>query len=138
MLSPHEVQAAFITLLQGNAALVAALAGPEAIKEAEWAGSSFDYPAVRLDIADMRPQGNGACAARWLSVTGSIIVLSKGDSSAECLTVLGLVQNAIQGRHLTGAGLTSLEVRVEQAIYPYREDNIWRGEIPFATTVIQT
>jgi hypothetical protein len=138
MLSPDTVQAALVAVLKANGTLVGALAGPDSIKEAQWRGTTFDYPAVRVDITDMRPQGNGACAEQWLAVAGAIIVFSKIDSSVECMTVLGLVQNAIQRRRLAGAGLTSLDLRVEFVVYPYREGNIWRGEIAFGTTAIET
>jgi len=138
MLSPTKVQAALVALLKANGLLVAGLPAADAIKEAQWRGSKFDYPAVRVDISDMRPQGNGACANRWLATAGSILVYSKGDSSAECENVLGLVENAIVRRHLSAAGLTSLELRVDQVVCPFRESNLWRGEILFATTAIET
>jgi hypothetical protein len=138
MLSPTTVQAALVALLKADPLLVAALSSADAIKEAQWRGTKFAYPAVRVDISDMRPQGNGACAKRWLATAGSILVYSKGDSSAECENILGLVENAIVGRHLSAAGLTSLEFRVDQVVYPFRETNLWRGEILFATTAIET
>jgi len=138
MLSPYDIQAALITLLKADAPLVAALADAGAIKEAEWRGTDFEYPAVRVDITGGSPQGNGACAEQWIGVAGSIIVLSKEDSSAECLTLLGLVQNAVQRKRLTGVGMTGLEIKIDQTVYPFREINLWRGEIVFATVAIET
>jgi len=137
MLSPYDIQAALIALLKADPLLVAALPVADAIKEAEWRGTDFDYPAVRVDITGGSPQGNGACAEQWIGLAGSIIVLSKVDSSAECLTLLGLVQNALQRERLTGAGMTGLEMKIDSVAYPFRELNLWRGEILFYTTAIE-
>jgi len=138
MLSPYDIQAALIALLKANGPLVAALPIADAIKEAEWRGTAFGYPAIRVDITGGSPQGNGACAEQWIGLAGNIIVLSKADSSAECLTLLGLVQNALQRKRLSAAGMTSLEVKIDSVAYPFRELNLWRGEVVFATTAIQT
>jgi len=138
MLSPAVIQAALIALLKANAPLVAALPGAAHIKEADWRGTTFDYPAVRVDIGSGIPEGTGACAEEWTRLAGSIIVLSKADSSAECLSIMGLIQNAIIRHRLAGAGLTSLDLKVDQAAYPFRQDDIWRGEVLFYTTAIQT
>ncbi|OGS01184.1 MAG: hypothetical protein A2V88_08875 [Elusimicrobia bacterium RBG_16_66_12] len=127
---------ALIALLKANGPLVAALPAAGAIKEAEWRGTNFDYPAIRLDITGGGPQGNGACAEGWTGVAGSVIALSKEDSSGECLTLLGLIQDALQRKHLPG--LAALEVKIDSTTYPFRELNLWRGEVLFATTVIQT
>lgn len=139
MLSPATIQAALMTLLQADVPLVAALGGdPAQIKEASWRGKGFEHPAVRLDMGDHRPQGTGACAEQWLGLVGSINVFSKDSSSLECLTILGLVANAIQRKRLTGAGMTGLEIKIDQTVYPYRDGNVWRGEVVFATTAIET
>jgi len=132
------VSEALLALLKADVPLVGALASPECIKEAEWRGTDFDYPAVRVDVTDRRPEGTGACAEAWLGVTGRLIAYSKEDSSAECLVLLGLLQNAIQRRRLALVGLTSLDLKVVQTVYPFRELNLWRGEVIFATTAIET
>lgn len=138
MLSPETIQKAMITLLKADAPLVAALTDAARIKEADWRGTTFEYPAVRLDISAMSPQGNGPCAESWLGIAGSIYVFSKEHSSEECLQILGLVENAIQRKRLTETGMTSLELRPEIVNYPIRDDDIWRGEVIFATVAIET
>ncbi|MCJ7527443.1 MAG: hypothetical protein MUO37_04930 [Methyloceanibacter sp.] len=138
MISPDVVQAAIIALLKADAPLVASLAAdPARIKEADWRGTDFEYPAVRVDITDMRPTGNGNCSEQRQGVTGSIIVYSKVDSSAEAAALLGLVQNAIQQKHLVGAGMSSQVMRPIETHFPYRDNDIWRGEVVFATTVFE-
>jgi hypothetical protein len=138
VIAPQTVQGAIIALLKADAALVAGLAGDaKRIKEADWRGTTFEYPAVRVDIGDQRPTGNGNCSEQRLGVTGSIIVYSKQESSLEAAQVLGLVENAIQQKHLVGAGMGSQIMRDIQTNFPYRENDIWRGEVVFATTVFE-
>jgi hypothetical protein len=136
MLSPNTIQAAMLALLKANLPLTTALGGAAAIKEAEWHGTGFTYPACRLDLSDVRPDGTGACAEEWGGLVGRIVVYSKQDSSSECLTLLGLVQDAIQRRRLTGAGLTSLEIKIDSTVLPYLEGGVWRGDVVIYTTAI--
>jgi len=138
MLSPELIQAAVISLLKADAPLVAKLTAADRIKEAEWRGTGFEYPAVRVAVTSDSPWGTGQCAEANLALAGRLIVLSKDDSSAECLQVMALVRNAIQGRRLAGVGLTSMQLRPEMTSYPAREDTIWRGEIVFATVAMET
>lgn len=137
MIAPDTVQAAIITLLKADAALVASLTAAARIKEADWRGTTFEYPACRVDVADMRPTGNGSCTEQRLGVTGSIIIYSKQESSLEAAKLLGLVENAIQQKHLSGAGMGSQIMRPIQTILPYRDNDIWRGDVVFATTVFE-
>lgn len=138
MISPATIQIAIIALLKADAALVAGLGATARIKEAEWRGTSFAYPALRVDMTSISPQGNGACAEQWLTVEGALIVYSKEDSSLECLTLLGVVQDAIQRQRLSAAGMTGLELKIAQLSPPDREENIWRGAVLFTTTAIET
>lgn len=136
MITPRQAQASVIALLKADAALVAVVAAE--IREAEWQGTAFVYPACRVDESDLRPQGTGGCAEDWTALTGAIRVFSKEESSGQCLDLLGLVQTAIQRRHLIGLGYTSLEIKVDMTVLPYQEESIWRGEVTFYTTLIPT
>jgi hypothetical protein len=82
--------------------------------------------------------GNGNCAEEWQDVVGNLLVYSKEDSSAECQSLVRLVRAAFTGRRLVGPSMTSLDLRLSQAIYPYREMEVWRADVGFATTVMPT
>jgi hypothetical protein len=136
MISPRTAQAATVALLLADAPLVA-LVGAE-IRESEWQGTAFTYPAVRVDLLDLTPEGNGSCAEAWSAVTGRIRVFSNQASSGQCLDLLAAVQRAVQRKHLIGVGYTSLEMKIASVIMPYQEENIWRGEVAFFSTIIPT
>ncbi len=138
MESPLTVQDALIALLKADAPLVAALGGPARIKDAEWRGTTFEYPCVRLDFSSASPEGNGNCAEAWASIAATIEVFSKDSSSRQCLTLLGVVQTAVQRKHLNAPGMTSLEIKIAQTIPPDRDDNVWRGQVVIYSTAIDT
>ena len=49
MRTPDEIQIALIERLKANTALVALLGTADQIKETEWQGAEFTYPAVRVE-----------------------------------------------------------------------------------------
>jgi hypothetical protein len=108
------------------------------IREIQWQGTPFAYPAVRVDLGDLGPQGTGPCAEAWSLLTFRISVFSNEDSSGECLDLLAAVQAALQRRRLAGPGFTSLEIKIDMTILPYPDDTIWRGEVALSTTIIAT
>ena len=136
MISPRDAQAATIALLKADASLDAAV-GAE-IRESDWQGTAFVYPAVRVDLAQLRPEGTGACAESWSALNARIQVWSNEDSGGECLDLLGLVQVALQRKRLAGAGYTSLEIKIDMTVLPFRDGELWRGEVAFYTTIIPT
>lgn len=136
--NPVTVQKAIIDILKANAALVAVLANANQIKEAEWRGKTFSYPAVRVDLLEMVPGASDNCADCWREVRAAIIVLSKDASSIECLTVLDRIEDALERQRLSDTGLTSHEIKIERIVPSDREENIWRGEVDIFTTAIAT
>lgn len=138
MESPLTVQDALVALLKADLPLVTALGGAGRIKEAEWRGTTFDYPCLRVEFSSASPEGTGNCAEAWASIAATLEVFSKDSSSRECLTLLGLVQTAVQRKHLTAPGMTSLEIKIDQTIPPDRDDNVWRGQVVIYSTVIDT
>lgn len=138
MESPLTVQDALIALLQADVPLVTALGLADRIKEAKWRGTTFEYPCLRVDFSSASPEGSGNCAEAWASIAATLEVFSKDSSSRECLTLLGLIQNAVQRKRLTAAGMASLEIKIDQTIPPDRDDNVWRGQVLIYSTVIDT
>jgi len=132
------VQEALVTLLKADAALAVDLGDANQVKEAEWRGKVFSYPAVRVDLIDMTPGATDNCTSCWREVRAAIIVLSKDESSIECLDVLNAVEDALERKRLSGTGLTSHEIKIERIVLPSREENIWRGEVDIFTTAIAT
>lgn len=102
MIDNAVIQADFITSLKGNATLVAALVrsdgegGAENIKESQWAGTDFIYPAVRVRINRQIPITNRQNCDH-ARLTFSIRVLTEGGSSKEADQIAGIVNNHFHG-----------------------------------------
>ena len=58
MRSIEEVQGAMISYLKSQSPVTSLLGGTTEIRESEWQGTDFVYPAVRLSI-DWMPSVNG-------------------------------------------------------------------------------
>lgn len=136
MISNDLIQAALITTLKADTALVDWLTARNAaneIRENEWQGAAFVYPAVRVEIGPQLPITNGVCHTTQSELTFSIISLSEQDSSQQATTLAGLVNAALFAKRISGTGFASLLIdsdgmpgatrtieRVWQVIAPYR------------------
>lgn len=140
MISPNLLQAQVVTALQGNATLVAAL--PElgaGIREAEWHGTDFQYPCVRVRRPALEVQPNGGrCLDAVANATFMVDVHSKRDTSRIAQEILGLVEAALRGQTLNTADLSATALR-PTALAPVSEnpenETIWSGSATFRTVV---
>ena len=95
MISPELIQKAVIAKLKANTALVTALGSADKIKESQYQSTDFVYPAVRVDINEQTPIGNGVDHLKLSTVGWSVRVYSEKDSSFEANDLLGLVLTAL-------------------------------------------
>jgi len=136
MISNDLIQAALITALKADTTLVNWLTARDAaneIRENEWQGAAFTYPAVRIDIGLQLPITNGVCHVSQSELTFSIISLSEKDSSQQATILAGLVNAALFAKRISGTGFASLLIdsdgmpganrtieRIWQVISPYK------------------
>jgi hypothetical protein len=78
MIANNYLQADLIAALKADTALVAELGDDARIKEQQWAGTGFDYPAIRLRLARQVPEGRSNCDHNILSF--SVLVFAEGGS----------------------------------------------------------
>lgn len=134
-LSPYDVQVAFISKLKGDANLVAAVTAKE-IKEANWGGDEFVYPAVRVDNNPMQfADNNGNCFGEWFDINVSVFVFTEGTSSRECSINMGLIGKLLGRNVISSAVLRSQPLSITY-IPPIPDGmNKWRGEVVVLGTV---
>lgn len=103
MKAPDDVQAAVIAHLKADTDLVAWLTARSAaseIRENQWQGVSFTYPAVRVDLLPQTENGNPPCYSQQLfNVYGFI----EGNSSLEGGDLIGLIDAALIRKNITNA-----------------------------------
>ena len=113
MISNSVIQADLIASLKGNGTLTARLerndgsGGAESVKESQYAGTTFTYPAVRVRVNRQIPRTEaGPCDIARLSF--SIRVLTEGGSSKDADEIAAIVNNHFHGdgggRKFQGAG----------------------------------
>lgn len=131
MISNDLVQAAIISRLQADAALIAWLTAEGAvseIREAQWQGRTFVYPAVRVQVGTQLAGGNGPCYTTTGETAFTIYCFGEDDSSRLADQLAGLVDDALLGRHLSGSGFSTGPVLSDGLIKAVRTgERVWQA-----------
>ena len=132
MISPELIQAAIITKLKANIALtdfLTALSAGDEIRESQWTGVTFTYPAVRVEAGTQIPDGDlGTCHTTRSEVPFTVASFSDGDSSRQADTLAGLVNAALFGIRLSGMGFRSMIINSDGLIHAARTaERAWRS-----------
>jgi len=125
----HElVQAGIITHLKADAALIAWLttfSAQNEIRENQWQGVTFVYPAVRVDLLTQTEPGNPPC---YSQVLFSVFAFTEGDSSKDCGVLGGLLDTALLRKKFSGTGYNSGLILTLGGVPPTRTaERIWQG-----------
>jgi hypothetical protein len=134
MRTPDEVQVALIEHLKADATLITLLGTADNIKEVEWQGADYTYPAVRVenDVDPNKPY----CSPDDVKIT--IFCMSEKKSSKECQLVMKEIANRLHGHPFNGSnGLKFVFIRVTHLPYPKQQEGktIWVSPIEIAAQV---
>lgn len=131
MISNDVLQQAIVSKLKADAALVAwltARSAPSEIREAQWQGTVFVYPAVRVDVGTQTPKGNGPCYPFNSELTFTVVSFDEKDSSRETDQLAGLVNTALFVQAFNGTGFISGLVKSDGLISADRlAERVWRA-----------
>ena len=123
-----EIQKAVVSVLKANANLLAVLQSSSDIKEYQYQGETYNYPAIRVQVGVIKPDGEIQCG-RW-NVPFHILVFSEQKSSQECSHIAGIVEDMFHNHFYTVNGLQFVRIHVDGVIPPVRKDiNSWRSEV---------
>lgn len=126
MLRNDEIQAALIAKLKGNATIVALLSSSGDIKEDQWQGTNFVYPAVRLQLNSNEPLTPNC---PHLRIGLSILVFSETDNSLQADQIAGIINNELHNRQFSSNGI-AISLRTTNLIPAVRSERlIWRSQI---------
>jgi len=132
MIANDRVQAAIVAFLKADTALTAWLtarsAGSE-IREAQWQGTIFSYPAVRVDLGTQLPDGLGTCYTSNGQIPFTVYSYSEHDSSQQADQLAHLVNNALFGKQISGGtGFTTGLVKSDGLVSATRlAERLWRA-----------
>ena len=131
MLDNNDIQAGLIAYLKANTTVVALLASGTSIKEDQWQGTTFVYPAVRVDLGMQLPRGNFDGA----EATFSVICYSEDASSQEADRLAGTINDQLHRKAFTSSGVR-YSIYSRGLIPAIREDErTWRSEATFHATI---
>jgi hypothetical protein len=134
MRTVDEVQLALIERLKADTALVALLGTADQIKEKEWQGANFIFPAVRVenDVSPNKPY----CSPDDVVIT--IFCMSEQKSSKQCQMVMKEVATYLHGHPFNASnGLKFVFIRVTLMPYPKQQEgqSVWISPIEIAAQV---
>ena len=127
----NDIQAGIIAYLKANTTVVALLVSGTSIKEDQWQGTTFVYPAVRVDLGIQLPRANCDGA----ETTFSILCYSEDASSQEADELAGTVNNQLHRKAFTSSSVR-YSIYSQGLIPAIREDDrTWRSEATFHATI---
>lgn len=131
MISNDLIQAAIIAKLQASTALVNFLTSKSAgdeVREVQWQGRGFVYPAVRAAVGTQTPGGNGPCYTVNGETAFTVMSFSELDSSEEADQLAGLVEDALLGLHIVGTGFRTGPVLSDGHVHATRTgERVWQA-----------
>lgn len=136
MISPDLVQAGIVSHLKANTALIAWLTTYSAqneIRENQWQGRQFVYPAIRVDLLTQTEPGNPPCFAQVLF---NVFAFAEGDSSLTCAQLAGLIDTALIRHKFSGTGFNSGLVTTLGSVPPIRTgERVWQALLQYQTNL---
>jgi hypothetical protein len=130
MMNNNDLQEAIIDRLKHNVALLAALTDADEIREAQWQGTEFVYPCVRVALGTQVPSIAGC---ELYSISFSISAFSELESSKEANEIAYLVSEALETPFTFGTvKFLMLDGKLIDAI---RQDRTWVAKVNYATLV---
>lgn len=137
MIPNSEIQSALVSKIKANATIVLQLTNndTEDIKEDNWQGRNFDYPAIRINLLDqvIDPSSNDRCLVS--KSIFSIIILSTDDSSKQADDIAGVVASQLDNKGFTQSGIKFERLRCERLIPAKPVNDLWRSEAVFSSRV---
>lgn len=128
MISPELVQAGIVAHLKADSALIAFLTARSAqneIRENQWQGRSFSYPALRVDLLTQTEPGNPPC---YSQTAFNVFCFTEDNSSKECGVLAGLLNESLIRKKFSGTGYISGLVTTLGMVPPLRTtERVWQA-----------
>lgn len=130
MVGNDVIQAAIIAKLKADTALTTWLTARSTageIREGQYQGTQFAYPAVRASVGDQAPTGDTCYTTRG-EVTFEVWCYSEQASSQECDQLAKLTADVLLGKRLSGTGFASLAMLCDSFPHAVRiGDRLWEA-----------
>ena len=143
MIGNDLIQAAIVAKLKADTALVAwltALSAGDEIRETQWQGTQFTYPAVRASVGDQLPDaGMGTCYLTSGEFTFTVYSYSESDSSRQADQLAALVNDALAGKRLSGTGFATMSIKCDGMAHATRmAERVWGAANIYRANLYET
>ena len=127
MISNNEIQEALTTKLQAETLVLAELSDTDEIRENQWQGTTFSYPAIRINMIRNHPLENSDCNQTNISV--GLQVFSEDASSMQADRIAGIIQDELHDKPFSQGGL--LIALWTDDLIPATRSNMrtWKSEV---------
>lgn len=141
MIGNNILQAAIVARLKADSTLTTWLAARSTageIREMQYQGAEFEYPCVRVAIAEQLPTGD-VCYLTASFAMFEVRCYSEKDSSEECDQLSKLVLDALIGKRLSGTGFATMSVLCDSFPHAvHTGDKLWESFSTFRAEVYET
>ena len=145
MIINNQIQQALIARLKDNTQygipalhLALGIDEEEKIRENQFQGTQFDYPAIRVSFAYLNPTENTPCRDDIFRSYFSIIAYSEDTSSLEVNTVAGLVAEALDEVVINVPAFRTGNISLGSVNAAIRiGPRLWRAETFFRASIYQ-
>jgi hypothetical protein len=136
MISEDEVQMVLTSILKTNPTVIGLLPeGASGIKEYQWQGTNFKYPAIRVQLHPQKPYPEETNCEKYLQ-PWSYLILSEQKSSKEASAIMGAVLQAVYKHNYVVSGVALPFVHLDSMIPPIRRDVMtWRAELSLHSAI---
>jgi hypothetical protein len=131
MISPNDIQESILMRLQATTALTALLAATTSIKADQWQGTTFVYPAVRINLGMISP----IASCDGCTVTFGIECYSELASEKEANNIADAVNDALHGKEFTSGNVRFSNYSRGLVPAIRSDERTWRAEALFHATI---
>jgi len=135
VISDNIIQADFVTDLKADAAVLAIIAAATEVKEDQYQGTVFVYPAVRVSIESQTPITNRGPSCDHARLRMTLYAYTEEASSKNADILAGIMNAKYHRRFFRGTGwfiwLYSSGLRSAVRI----TERLWRADVPLIGTV---
>lgn len=128
MIDNDQLQAALVAKLKANSALTTWLGQRSTageIREGQFQGREFQYPAVRVEIGTQTEEGNPPC---YSTLAFTVYSYSEKNSSQEANQLAGLVSDALLRKNVSGSGWHSQLIIADSQVAARRtRERVWQA-----------
>lgn len=137
MISNEILQKALVTRMKANTGITDVLNGSTEVREQQWQGRTFTYPAIRLALGTQAPRMEMEVCT-WSRLSFSVLCLSEDRSSKEADQLAGAVSTAF---HKTAWTVSADSFRFHQVRSAglnsaiRMSERVWRAEAFFIADI---